>query len=462
MNSMLNDLLELVWHFPGEWVTAALTLNLISIGVVVGLFIYLNQQTRQERFGLWMVSWMFYAIHLATLLALREGSNTLWLVFGERASIGVSALLMFWGSLQLTHAPRPHRELVAGIVLLVLWSVVAALRVGQSPWVTAPVFVLLAAANLYTGFIYLRSRDQRRAARLLGAGFSLWGLHLLTFPFLDWTGPTMTAAHLLATALTLFIAIGMLVEQEQFVSEQDYSALFQSASDALVLVDCNTLTVLQVNQATEQLDGRTTAELVGVPVGDLFPYLRDRVALTAASASAVAEAINLAEEWTWRRGDGGERRCQVHACLARCPRGRVLEINARDITAHQKMAADLRIRSAALEIADNCILLSDREGNVIWVNPAFTAMTGYTVAEAVGQKAWFLKDGADDALLRELYTSLHGEAPWRGEVTNRRKDGSRYRERMTITPVRDARGVLSNFVTVKEDLGRNAAGQAGS
>ena len=462
MTSMVKDLLELLaWHFPGEWVAAALTLNLVSIGVVVGLFFYVNQQTREERFGLWTASWMFYAIHLATLLARHEGPTSLALVVGERASIGVSALLMFWGSLQLAHPPRPHRELAAGVGLLVLWSLVAALRVGHSPWVTGPVFALLALANLYTGIIYLRSRHHRRAARLLGAGFTLWGLHLLTFPFLDWTGPTMTSAHLLATALTLFIALGMLVEQEQLVSEQDYSALFQSATDALVLVRCDTLTVLQANPAAAQLDGRPVTALAGLPVGELLPHLGERLRLPA-PAAAVADAINRAEEWTWRRGDGDERLCHVHACLARCPRGPVLKINARDLTAQRQAAADLQVRATALEVAGSAILLSDRDGNILWANPAFTALTGYTLAEAAGEKAWFLKDGVDDGLLRELFTVLHGDEPWRGEVTNRRKDGSTYRERLTITPVHDARGALLNFVTVKEDLTGQPTAPAGS
>jgi PAS domain S-box-containing protein len=459
MSSMPKSLFDpLAWHFPAEWVTAALTLNLVSIGVVVGLFVYLNQQTKLERFGLWTASWMFYAIHLAALIGLQGAPATLWLVIGERASIGVSALLMFWGSLQLTHKPRSHRELVAGIVFVVLWSGVAAHQIGQSRWVVVPVFALLAIANAYTGIIYLRLPNRHRSARLLGVGFSLWAAHLLAFPFLDWSAPTMTTAHLASAALALFIALGMLVEQEQLVSEQDYRALFESADDALLLVDCHTHAILEANRAASQLAGRDGATLPGRQVWELFPHLRERLTGNA-EADNIAAEINRAGQLAWQRTDGSRLTCEVRAVVARCPRGPVLQVNVRDVTVQQQTAAELHVKSAALEVASNCILLSDREGRILWVNPAFTAMTGYTLAEAVGEKAWFLKSATpDDALLRELFTVLHGNDPWRGEVVNRRKDGSEYRERLTITPVRNTQGVLTNFVTLKEDLTPPPAG----
>lgn len=455
MGASLRELLDPVRaHFPAEWVTAALTLNLIGIWVVIGLFLYLRRQTQKERFGLWTASWMFYSVYLAASLGLQQAPAAAWLMVGQRASIGVSALLMFWGSLQLTHAPRSHRELAGGIVLLLLWSAVAADRVGQSLWITVPVFALLAAANVYTGATYLRHRQRYRAAVLLGVGFALWGAYLLAVPFLQPAVPTMTAAHLVSAALALFIALGMLVEQEQLVSEQDYRVLFESASDALLLVDCQTRTILEANRVAEQVAGRDAAVLIGLPVGELFPDLRER-AKDHWDARRLAEEINRAGEFACHRPDRSRVTCEIRACVVRCPRGEVLQITARDLSHQQHTAAELLVKSAALEAADNGIILSDRDGLILWVNPAFTALTGYSLAEAMGEKAWFLKtDGRDAALHRELMRVLTGDAPWRGEVTNRRKDGTDYRELITITPVRDARGVLTNFVTIKHDLSR--------
>jgi len=450
----VNDLLDTIaLHFPAEWVAAALTLNLICIWVVIGLFMYLNRYTRKERFEFWTASWMFYSVYLAATLSLQESPATPWLLMSQRAAIGVSALLMFWGSLQLTHPPRHPRELVGGVVFILLWSAVAAYRVGQSLWVALPVFALLAAASIYTGALFLGRRSAYRATFLLGAGFTFWGAHLLVLPFLGPTAPLLTAAHLASAALTLFIAVGMLVAQEQLVSEEDYRALFQSATDALLLVDCASLTVLEANRAAEQI---AHGELSGRPLAEVFPDLRERMR-DHWDAARVAEEINRVGEWSWQ----ARVPCAVSAHLVRCPRGEVLQIAARDLSHQQRVAAELLVKHAALEAAENCILLSDREGRILWVNPAFTAMTGYTLQEALGEKAWFLKDdNRNPALHRELMRVLHGDQPWRGEVTNRRKDGTVYRERMTITPVRDRRGVLTNFVTIKEDLTARVTGSA--
>jgi PAS domain S-box-containing protein len=455
MTGTLPELLDAVRvHFPAEWVTAALTLNLISTWVVIGLFLYLSQSTGKERFGLWTASWMFYSVYLAATISLQSSPAVLWLLVGQRACLGISALLMFWGSLQLTNTPRPPRELLGGIVLLLLWSAVAAFRVGQSRWVTVPVFALLAAANIYTGVKYLSRRVRPRAARLLGTGFALWGVQLLAFPFLEPTAPTMTAAYLIAAALALFITLGMLVEQEQLVSEQDYRALFESANDALLLVDCQTHTVLEANRVAEQIAGRDAALLVGLPVWELFPDLQERVKDHWA-AGRLAEEINRTSETGWQRPDRSRVTCEIRAHVVRCPRGEVLQISARDTSQQKRAAAELLVKSAALEAVENCIILSDRDGLILWVNPAFTAMTGYRLEDAIGEKAWFLKTKErDDALHRELMRVLQGDQPWRGEVTNRRKDGTEYRELMTITPVRDTRGVLTNFVTIKQDLTR--------
>ncbi|MBI4736644.1 MAG: PAS domain S-box protein, partial [candidate division NC10 bacterium] len=113
----------------------------------------------------------------------------------------------------------------------------------------------------------------------------------------------------------------------------------------------------------------------------------------------------------------------------------------------------LRLQGAALEAAANGIVITDREGAVLWANPAFTRLTGYTAEEAIGQNPRFLKSGQQG---REFYqqlwdTILSGQV-WRGEILNRRKDGGLYTEEMTITPLRDALGEISHFIAIKQDI----------
>jgi len=119
----------------------------------------------------------------------------------------------------------------------------------------------------------------------------------------------------------------------------------------------------------------------------------------------------------------------------------------RDIEQH------LSLRSTALESAANAIVITDREGRITWVNPAFTRLTGYTAAEAIGRNPRLLKSGQHDpAFYRKMWETILAGQVWHGELVNRRKDGRLYHEEQTITPVRHADGTISHFIGIKQDI----------
>ena len=114
---------------------------------------------------------------------------------------------------------------------------------------------------------------------------------------------------------------------------------------------------------------------------------------------------------------------------------------------------------AALEAAGEAIVITDRDGRIEWANPEFTALTGYTLKEAIGQTPRLLKSGVQaESVYAELWRTILSGATWQGRLTNRRKNGSFYREEMKITPVRDEGGAITHFVAIKRDVTeRNAA-----
>jgi PAS domain S-box-containing protein len=122
-------------------------------------------------------------------------------------------------------------------------------------------------------------------------------------------------------------------------------------------------------------------------------------------------------------------------------------------TERRSDAAQLRLQGAALATAANAIIITDPKGQILWSNPAFTTLTGYTAAEAVGQTPRFLKSGQHDAAFyRELWGTILSGRVWRGELINRRKDGSLYHGEQTITPVRDEAGLITHFIGVMNDV----------
>jgi nitrogen fixation negative regulator NifL len=127
----------------------------------------------------------------------------------------------------------------------------------------------------------------------------------------------------------------------------------------------------------------------------------------------------------------------------------------RDITERKRTEEKLHLQTSALVATANGIVICDKTGRILWVNPAFTKLTGYEPGEVIGKTPKMLKSGAHSP---EFYagiwkTILNGKT-WHGEIVNRRKDGSTYYEEMTVTPVLDERGEITHFVAVKLDISR--------
>ncbi len=124
-----------------------------------------------------------------------------------------------------------------------------------------------------------------------------------------------------------------------------------------------------------------------------------------------------------------------------------------DITDRKQSEEQLRLSNIAMESAANAIVVTDQQGRIIWVNSAFTQLTGYTPEEALGQNTNLLKSGQHDpAFYQDLWKAILTGHVWQGELVNRRKDGSLYVEEQIITPVLDEQGDISHFIGIKQDI----------
>jgi PAS domain S-box-containing protein len=125
-----------------------------------------------------------------------------------------------------------------------------------------------------------------------------------------------------------------------------------------------------------------------------------------------------------------------------------------DVTEQRRAEKSMRLQSFALEAAANAILITDSDGEIEWVNSAFTLSSGYTLAESVGKNPRLLmrsgKHGKE--FYRMMWETILDGKVWHGELTNRRKDGSLYLEEMTITPLHDAQNRITHFVAIKQDI----------
>ena len=126
---------------------------------------------------------------------------------------------------------------------------------------------------------------------------------------------------------------------------------------------------------------------------------------------------------------------------------------ALDITERKRAEAERVRLMAAIEQAGEIVVITDPEGTIQYVNPAFETVTGYTREEVVGKNPRILKSGSrTPAFYREMWETISSGKTWDGRLVNKRKDGTLYAEDATISPVRDASGRIVNYVAVKRDI----------
>jgi PAS domain S-box-containing protein len=126
-----------------------------------------------------------------------------------------------------------------------------------------------------------------------------------------------------------------------------------------------------------------------------------------------------------------------------------------DITETKAALAELTLLKAAIEQAAEIVLITDAKADIVYVNPAFEKITGYSPQEALGNNPRILKSGEqDNSFYQTLWGQLVAGMTWRGRFVNKRKDGHFYTEEASISPVRDASGHVVNYVAVKRDISR--------
>ena len=238
-----------------------------------------------------------------------------------------------------------------------------------------------------------------------------------------------------------------LAEQALRESEARFRSYIEHAPHAVFVADEEGRFV-DVNPAATELVGYGAATLTGMRIADILAA--DDHGITRQSSAWMGCHETHEGEARLRRRDG--KQIWVSLRAVRISNGHSIAF-CRDITERRLAEERLRLQSAALQSAASVIVITDREGTIQWVNPAFTRMTGYTVAEAIGQNPRLLKSGKqDERLYKELWESIVAGRVWQGELVNRRKDGKIFTEEVTITPVRNEKGEISHFVAIKQDI----------
>ncbi len=157
----------------------------------------------------------------------------------------------------------------------------------------------------------------------------------------------------------------------------------------------------------------------------------------------------------YRRRDGSEFTARLYLKTIRDENGRpvYLEGIVEDLGELRAAEAERERLLSAIEQSGEVIVVTDPDGDILYANPAFERVTGYTREEAIGKNPRFLKSGEqDEEFYGRLWRTISGGHVWQGRFINRRKDGTLYTEDATISPVIGESGDILNYVAVKRDI----------
>lgn len=155
------------------------------------------------------------------------------------------------------------------------------------------------------------------------------------------------------------------------------------------------------------------------------------------------------------RPDGSVRRLSVTVEAVRGASGAALEINGTAIDSTDRRRAELEYAKLfqAVEQSPVTVVVTDSEGIIEYVNPAFSRITGYAREEVVGRNPRQLPSGAHPArFYTESWRNVTVGKEWRGQIQNRRKSGEVFWEDAVVSPVQDGSGRTTHYIAVKEDI----------
>ena len=245
-------------------------------------------------------------------------------------------------------------------------------------------------------------------------------------------------------------------EERRRAAELKFREMAENIRDVFFLLDAGGTRMLYISPAYEEISGRSCESVYANPESWIEAIHPDDRASTYEKYKKGMSVGDAEFEFRIVRPDGSIRWIQVRGFPVRDDAGNVVRITgvAEDITERKRAEAELRLQSTALNAAANAIVITDRNGTIEWVNPAFTALTGYRAEEAIGKnQGELIKSGVHDQVFyQDLWDTILAGHTWQGEMTNRRKDRSVYIVDQTITSVKGARDETDHFIGIGRDL----------
>ncbi|MFB1065349.1 PAS domain S-box protein [Natrinema sp. H-ect4] len=264
--------------------------------------------------------------------------------------------------------------------------------------------------------------------------------------------------------MTLFRRVGnLLARREQSVELSEryediqtrFQRLFDSTNDALLVAAPASDEITECNPAACDLVGYTREELLSVSPAEAI-HADDRERFHSFLQDVQVAGQGSTDDLTCQTKEGEKRQLEVSAATLEDTEQSPIILSARDVTERKEYEQEIELKSRAMDEAPVGITITDpdREDNpMVYVNEGFEALTGYSKAEAVGHNCRFLQGEATrEQPIAEMRKAVDEAEPVSVELRNYRKDGSQFWNRVSIAPVRDDDGTVTNYIGFQKDI----------
>lgn len=283
----------------------------------------------------------------------------------------------------------------------------------------------------------------KRQARLLITAFLVqiflnvaYNIDLFHMPGVDWTS--------IASAFTNIFVLWALSGQKLLdINPIARNKLINNLSDGMIALDLKNR-IIDINSSAAGILGEAEDALLGKKLIEVFPRF----------SSELSEAPE--KEGKFELNIGGNRfyDALISPLRDEWPKGLVGRlIILRDITERKQNELRLLQLHKAVEQSPISVVLTNIRGDIEYVNPYFSQLTGYALNEVIGKNPRIIQSGnTSPETYAEMWETIQSGKVWRGELLNKKKNGEQYWEVEIIAPVTNADGVIVNYIAIKEDV----------
>lgn len=252
----------------------------------------------------------------------------------------------------------------------------------------------------------------------------------------------------------------MNLESAIISSEREMREIINSVPDIIYALDEHGM-FSSVNEAAAKILGVPTSQILGKHFID-FVHPDDKSMIRDTFEKAVTEHAQKPRNQRFRlcNCDGEPVWISMNARMVYGTNNEFIREQGviRDVRTVRGYEEELQQLAAAVNQADESIIITDRRGVIEYVNPFFEQMTGYPKEEVMGRNTSLLKSGKhSEHFYDELWSTLRAGNTWRGRFTNRKKDGTLFDENAVISPVMNPDGKVMHYVAVKRDITQEVA-----